>query len=139
MVEMFHEVARRRGEHPALVSPTRSLTYDDLIDRANRMANALVAEGVGEGERVAYLDLNNVEFFEVMLGAAKIGAAIAPLNFRLTPGELPTSGGSSRSVTTTRPGWRAPSPPIRAGPPRATTWSCSSTPPAPRGCPRASC
>ena len=88
LVEMFGDLAGRRAEHPALVGATRAVTYAELWRRGNQVAHALTAAGVGEGERVAYLDLNNPEFFELMLGAAKIGAAIAPLNFRLTPTEM---------------------------------------------------
>ena len=64
------------------------VTSGELEYRARRLGNGLRALGVGEHGRVAYLDLNNPEFFEVMLGAAKVGAAIAPLNFRLTPAEM---------------------------------------------------
>ena len=88
LATMFTDLARTRGDHPALVGATRTVTYAELEQRGNRVANALRDLGVGEGDRVAYLDLNNPEFFEVMVGAAKIGAAIAPLNFRLTPGEM---------------------------------------------------
>jgi long-chain acyl-CoA synthetase len=88
LVEMFADLARSRTDHPALVGAARSDTYGELELRARRVANALTALGLGEDGRVAYLDLNNPEFFELMLGAAKIGAAIAPLNFRLTPAEM---------------------------------------------------
>ena len=88
MVEMFAEIAERRADHPALVGAARTVTYAELWQRANRVANALSELGIGEDGRVAYLDLNNPEFFELMLGAAKVGAAIAPLNFRLTPQEM---------------------------------------------------
>ncbi|HET6626572.1 MAG TPA: long-chain-fatty-acid--CoA ligase [Nocardioidaceae bacterium] len=88
MVDLFAELAESRTDHPALVGDARTVTYGDLERRGRRVANALRELGVGEGERVAYLDLNNPEFFEVMLGAAKVGAAIAPLNFRLTPDEM---------------------------------------------------
>ena len=88
LAEMFTELARTRRDHPALVGATRTVTYGELDRRGNRVAHALRDLGVGEGDRVAYLDLNNPEFFEVMLGAARIGAAIAPLNFRLTPAEM---------------------------------------------------
>ena len=86
--QMFTELAESRRDHPALVGATRTLTYGELDQRANRVANALLDLGVGEGDRVAYLDLNNPEFFEVMIGCARIGAAIAPLNYRLTPTEM---------------------------------------------------
>ncbi len=86
--QMFTELAERRRDHPALVGATRTLTYGELDRRGNQVANALRDLGVGEHDRVAYLDLNNPEFFEVMLGCARIGAAIAPLNYRLTPTEM---------------------------------------------------
>jgi long-chain acyl-CoA synthetase len=88
LVERFAELAVTRADHPALVGVARTVTFGELEARARRLANALTTLGVGEHGRVAYLDLNNPEFFEVMLGAAKVGAAIAPLNFRLTPAEL---------------------------------------------------
>jgi acyl-CoA synthetase (AMP-forming)/AMP-acid ligase II len=85
---MFAELAERRGDHPALVGTQRTVTYEQLHRNANRVAHALRDLGVGEHGRVAYLDLNNPEFFEVMVGAARVGAAIAPVNFRLTPAEM---------------------------------------------------
>jgi long-chain acyl-CoA synthetase len=88
LATMFTELAVSRRDHPALVGAARTVTYGELEERGRRVANALLGEGVGAGERVAYLDLNNPEFFEVMIGAAKIGAAIAPLNYRLTPTEM---------------------------------------------------
>ena len=86
--EMFAELADRRGDHPALVGASRTLTYAQLHENANRVAHALTDLRVGEQGRVAYLDLNNPEFFEVMVGAARVGAAITPVNFRLTPTEI---------------------------------------------------
>jgi acyl-CoA synthetase (AMP-forming)/AMP-acid ligase II len=88
MPQMFADLAARRGDHPALVGAQRTVTFAELHTNANRVANALSDLGIGEHGRVAYLDLNNPEFFEVMVGAARVGAAIAPLNFRLTPTEL---------------------------------------------------
>jgi acyl-CoA synthetase (AMP-forming)/AMP-acid ligase II len=88
MLEIFARLATERADHPALVGAARTVSYGDLWARSNRVANALTDLGVGEHGRVAYLDLNNPEFFEVSLGATKVGAAIAPLNFRLTPAEM---------------------------------------------------
>jgi long-chain acyl-CoA synthetase len=82
------ELAGTRTDHPALVGAARTLTYGELHRNANRAAHALRGLGAGEGDRVAYLDLNNPEFFEVLVGAARIGAAIAPVNYRLTPAEI---------------------------------------------------
>jgi long-chain acyl-CoA synthetase len=88
IVDMFRDLARDRAEHAALVCGERSITYAQLDRRANRVANALLAEGVHAGSRVAYVDVNEPEFFEVMLGCTKIGATVAPINVRLTPAEI---------------------------------------------------
>jgi len=88
LLDIFRGLAQTRRDHPALVGATRTVTYGELWGRGNRAANALREAGVGEGGRVAYLDLNNPEFFELSLGASKLGAAIAPVNFRLTPAEV---------------------------------------------------
>ena len=88
IVDMFRDLARDRPEHPALVCGERSITYATLDQRSCRLANALLAEGVHVDSRVAYLDVNEPEFFEVMLGCTKIGATVAPINFRLTPREI---------------------------------------------------
>jgi long-chain acyl-CoA synthetase len=121
LATMFTDLARTRGDHPALVGATRTVTYAELERRGTRVANALRDLGVGEGERVAYLDLNNPEFFEVMVGAVKIGAAIAPLNYRLTPGELGRIVHDARAtVLVVGPAFEAAVPVIEAAAPALT-------------------
>ena len=66
----------------------RRFTYRELDRRANRVANALAAAGVGTGDRVGILLVNGVEFVETFFGAAKLGAVVVPLNWRLVPDEL---------------------------------------------------
>jgi acyl-CoA synthetase (AMP-forming)/AMP-acid ligase II len=122
LTEVLADLAERRGDHPALVGATRTVTYRELQERGNRAANALTGAGVGEGARVAYLDLNNPEFFEVSLGAAKIGAAIAPLNFRLTPAEMgEIVRDAEATVLVVGPVFEAVVPAIQAAAPALTT------------------
>ena len=74
----------------AIVEPTngRRLTYRQLNAAANRVANALLGLGIRKGDRVALLLMNGAEFVESFFGAAKIGAVVVPLNWRLVPDEL---------------------------------------------------
>ena len=121
LTQMFRELAASRRDHPALVGATRTVTYGQLDERGNRVANALLGLGVGENERVAYLDLNHPEFFEVMLGAARIGSAIAPLNYRLTPAEMGRIVHDARStVLVVGPAFEAALPAILAEAPGLT-------------------
>ncbi len=64
------------------------LSFSELNDRSNRIANALLAAGVEKGERIGFLLLNSPEFMESYFAAAKIGAVVVPLNWRLSADEL---------------------------------------------------
>ncbi len=72
----------------ALLARNRAVTYGELEDRARAAAGVLAALGVGHGDRVAVLLGNVPEFVEVLHGAWRLGAAVAPLNALLTPEEL---------------------------------------------------
>jgi acyl-CoA synthetase (AMP-forming)/AMP-acid ligase II len=73
---------------PTSTSGRRSLTYAELNDRANRMANSLAARGVGTGDVVAIMARNCPESFVAFWGAAKLGAAATGLNYTFTEREL---------------------------------------------------
>ncbi len=64
------------------------LTYAELNQRSNRLANAFVAVGIEKGERVGLLLMNSAEFMEAYFALAKVGAVVVPLNWRLVADEL---------------------------------------------------
>jgi long-chain acyl-CoA synthetase len=66
----------------------RELTYGELDERSNRLAQALLASGAEEGSRIGYLDRTAPEALELLFAASKIGAVLVPLNWRLAPPEL---------------------------------------------------
>lgn len=80
--------ARRTPGKVALAEGTRTLTYQELVDRINRVANVLVAKGVAHGDRVALMAPNCLEFIEIVCGISEIGAAAVMANPRLTDTEL---------------------------------------------------
>jgi len=90
--ETLADVIRHRGveigDHLAFTFEGRDITYRDLDRASSRVANALADEGVGTGDRVALLDKNTMELFELMFGAAKVGAVLCPVNWRLTASEV---------------------------------------------------
>ena len=61
--------AAERPDGVSLVLDGRTITWSALYERARRVATALGAAGVGPGDRVAFLDKNGIEHFEVMFGA----------------------------------------------------------------------
>jgi long-chain acyl-CoA synthetase len=86
--DVLREHARSRPDRLGAVDGDHRLSYPALDDRVNRLAHALAAEGVGPGERVAWLGQNSFRVLEALLAAAKLGAMCCPLNWRQTADEL---------------------------------------------------
>jgi fatty-acyl-CoA synthase len=70
------------------VATGRRYTYAELNDRAERVAGFMQQLGVGEGDRVAILAHNGVAYVDLLYGLGRIGAILAPLNWRLVAREL---------------------------------------------------
>ncbi|HKA92393.1 MAG TPA: AMP-binding protein, partial [Acidimicrobiia bacterium] len=64
------------------------LTYADLDERTNRLANALSDGGVGTGDRILWLGQNSFRVLETLAAAAKLGAMFCPANWRQSVDEL---------------------------------------------------
>jgi fatty-acyl-CoA synthase len=80
--------AMMRPDKPALRYLGQTTTWAQLSQRSLRLAAALAARGVAEGDRVAMLTLNHPWFVESVFAANSLGAMAVPLSFRLAPLEL---------------------------------------------------
>jgi acetyl-CoA synthetase len=81
------------SERPALwiVEPDGSetrRTFAELSARSNQVANWLRAQGVGRGDRIIVMLGNQVELWETILAAMKLGAVIIPATPLLGPADL---------------------------------------------------
>lgn len=86
--DMLRRSAERLPDKPALIMGEASLTYGQFNRRANRLANALMAQGLKKGDRVAVLTNNCIEFFEIYLALCKSGGVMVPINNLLRLGEM---------------------------------------------------
>lgn len=75
---------RERPRHPAIITADGELTYEELAGRAAVVAGALGELGVEPGDRVAVVSPNRTEVALLMVAAATIGVAVAPVNWRLS-------------------------------------------------------
>ncbi len=75
-------------DNEAVVFEDTRLTYRELNQRVNRLANALLRMGLRQEESLAILAENTHKYLEVYFAAAKLGLRITPLNFRLSDTEL---------------------------------------------------
>lgn len=80
--------AARQGAAIAVRQDGRETTYAELSATANRIANALRAQGIGAGERVAVLTKNHEGWYPLFFGTALARACLAPINSRLAAGEI---------------------------------------------------
>jgi len=70
-------VAAGEGTRPCLISPAESLTYAELFERVNRIANVLVRDlGLVPGNRVLLRGPNNPMMVAAWLAVAKAGGVV---------------------------------------------------------------
>ncbi|HUP84655.1 MAG TPA: long-chain-fatty-acid--CoA ligase [Acidimicrobiales bacterium] len=77
-----------RPDRVAIIHPARTITWAELDERSSRMAAGLAAAGVRAEDRVARIDKNTVEYYEILFGAAKLNAVTVDVNWRLAPPEM---------------------------------------------------
>ena len=88
VASLFAARARVHPDRVALDDGTRRLTYGEVERRSARLAGHLRAHGVGRGDRLAVLSENRIEYLEIHLAAARLGAITACQNWRLSESEL---------------------------------------------------
>src|SRR5271163_1137454 len=89
----YFDVMARDNVHPALWlvdedTGETKLSFTQLSERSNRIANALRALGVRRGDRILVMLGNVVPLWECMLAAMKLGAVIVPATTLLTRNDL---------------------------------------------------
>ena len=76
------------GDKEFLVYESERFLFKDAINKAAQVGNALIAEGITKGDRVAICMQNNPEFIFTYMGIVGIGAVCVPLNSWWVPDEI---------------------------------------------------
>ena len=77
LIQPLHEVASRQ-----------EITWAVFNEKANRVANMLIARGIVKGDKVAILLMNCLDWLPIYFGILKTGAIAVPLNFRYSADEI---------------------------------------------------
>ncbi len=85
---LLETAAKQYGGKTAVAVDERRLSYAQLNEAANKVANALLGMGVKKGERVAMLLSNSPEFAAIYFGVVKIGGIAVPLDTKCKLAEL---------------------------------------------------
>jgi long-chain acyl-CoA synthetase len=80
--------ARLWPDRIAVIDGDCHLTYAQLAERVDRLANALRDLGLTPGDRVGVLMLNSFRYLELYYAVNLAGGVIVPLNYRLALPEL---------------------------------------------------
>src|SRR6266536_5332369 len=80
--------ARQRPRAPMISFEGRTITWAEMDARTSRVAQALVAAGLGPQDRVAFIDKNGPEYFEILFGGGKANVVNVAVNWRLAPAEM---------------------------------------------------
>jgi long-chain acyl-CoA synthetase len=84
----LRRTAQVRARIPATIFRDRTHTWSELLDRISRVAGGLRKLGIGPGDRVAGLGLNNDRYIELFAATPWAGGVMVPLNSRWSVPEL---------------------------------------------------
>lgn len=88
IADLFLQQVAQHKQRVALQDEFKCLSYGQLNERVNRLANALSNRGLKRGDRVAILSENRTEYIELALAVAKLGVILACQNWRQSDSEL---------------------------------------------------
>ena len=86
MNNIFELVNTQRKLAPnktALVFEEKAISYDLLVQQVLKLSSGLKSMGVAQGQRIALLIPNGIEYAVVLLASAKLGIAVVPLPISL--------------------------------------------------------
>lgn len=80
--------AEHHPTRPALVGPGQTITWSELLERTAAVAQALIANGVRRGDRVAVWTPPSVDGILAFLACVRIGAIFVGVNPKYQPSEV---------------------------------------------------
>ena len=87
-IEALEAQMQAQGDKAALIFEGKETSYAALSAMSNKVAHALINEGVSPHSRVAFMGANSAIYFELLLGTQKARAALVGVNSRLAPPEV---------------------------------------------------
>jgi long-chain acyl-CoA synthetase len=86
--QLLRRCAVETPQQPALLHASRSLSWSELDAEVDRVATLLADRGVGLGDVVGFMMTKRPELVTGFFACARLGAIMAPVNFKLHPDHL---------------------------------------------------
>lgn len=96
---IFEASCRRHAAFTAVATPTGSISYAELLARADQFAAALITNGLAVGDRVAIWLPNGIDWVVAHWGITLAGGVVVPIGTRSRPPEIHHLLGQSRAST----------------------------------------
>lgn len=80
--------ARLYGSKPAVICGVERLSWTEFHQRTNRVANALLSQGLKRGDKVCLVMNSGILMFELIWGVIKAGGVVVPLNVMMAGDSL---------------------------------------------------
>lgn len=86
--ELLRHRTRLSPQMEAVVSADHHITFAEYNQMVNQLAHYLLSHRVEKGDRIALICNNSIPFPLLFMAAAKVGAVIIPINWRLKTAEI---------------------------------------------------
>ena len=86
--EFLTHWAKESPDQIALEMGERKTTYGETEVLTRRLITLFAENGVGHGDRIAWLGKNSDRYFHLLYACARVGVVIAPIGWRLAPPEI---------------------------------------------------
>jgi acyl-CoA synthetase (AMP-forming)/AMP-acid ligase II len=88
LYDVIKRNARINGDGIAVKFAGMNVSHREFLGNVDRLASGLSAAGIEIGDRIGVIAKNNPEFLYIYGAAAKLGAIVLPVNWRLNPDEV---------------------------------------------------
>lgn len=88
IADLFEHAVDAVGDRTALIIGDTVRSYGELDERANRLANRFIADGLSKGDHIGIHGINSEAWMVAMLAAFKISAVPININYRYVADEL---------------------------------------------------
>jgi long-chain acyl-CoA synthetase len=85
---LLHSQCKKFSQKTFILWRDSKLSYSELDEEANKIANTLMLSGVKKGEKVALLMENCILYVSLFFGITRAGAVLVPINPQYSKGEL---------------------------------------------------
>jgi fatty-acyl-CoA synthase len=83
LYRILQSTAETMPDNEAVICAGKRFSYDKLKERVDKLSSSLLSLGIQKNDKIAIIHRNCHRYLETYFAAAKIGAVLVPINYRL--------------------------------------------------------